>query len=560
MGFSLKDIGRFLKSDKAKQIIGALTDDGPAPAPDIPPPVRTAPLTDAPPVTAPAAPLPPPKRVDLSAMPEPPTPMPPYIQTMEGLQPGKPNYSQARINTSDPTGISGVTYDDIAGVPNAPTLPAPVRTPMEPIAAAAPDAGDGILPPVRNVFIGDKFKPNATRAERAAAKLHALETADQGSKIRETPEGIEIDPPKKLSRLKAMGKMFLQRMMAGANGGIGGMLGAGIFGAVEGGVNPGHAQKVMRQGEREQATGEYAQAQTLEARGLQNQANALNIEQDRQLLDSAPQRQKDAEYEKERTNFEQGVSQLDKTGTDDPNRAKYIAALETEAARLSEKYGKTVTLIPGQGKEPTRFAVDGQVVEFGPDGKPKVVFGSPKTDDTAANHDQDADYKYQTTVAEVTAKRAAAEQLARTAEETALNYQQKVNEAAGRLSTLDSQMATMPAKVEVKDKDGNVTGTVANPALGPLERQRQQAKEQQTAAQSGMEAAYKTQREHQAKALEYVAPPPPPKRSRRAATAEPKILPRANLAAAADRLIKQGAIQNAAQAAAYLQGQGVTIQ
>lgn len=495
-------------------------------SPVLPPPTRTV-TTTAPPAPV-SAPLPPPTRnpvANTDTLGTPPTPMPSYINDMERVY---------RQNEN-------------------PEIPAPTRTMTTadmPI-ATAPDVP---LPPPKRVLIG-------TPGTSAASHVQALQNADPSSKVTKTAEGYEIEPPHKMSRLKAAGKMFLQRMLAGSQYGLGGMLGAGLEGAVEGGVAPGHAQKVMRQDEIERAQGQQHTEQTLEGRDLQNQAAATNILQDQQQILNAPIRQKEAEYERDRSNLEQMVGQADKVQANSPQHEAALAAIQTEADRMSERYGRKVTVIPGEGREPATFSVDGQIAERQPDGSFKTVYGSPKTDKTNEYHDADTDYAYQQKVGEANAKRSAAQLAAQQAKATAEDHQKKVAAAAGTLTNLDAQMAAMPAQVPSGQMmaDGVTPKMVANPALGPLKRQREQLKQQQTSAEAAMNAAYKDQRKAEADAAEVYIPPPPPKRNK-GKTATGRILPRANLPAAAERLIQQGKIKTASEAEAYIVANGGVVQ
>lgn len=542
MALSLGDIKKFLKSDAAtsmaRQALGIPADgehgatSGPPDIPvNLPSPVRT--ITTNPQQPAIAAPLPgipPPTRVSTSDIGEPPPPpAPAYINNMENVNrnlrvPG--NLSEA---TGSPlTGIEGATFNPINPDIPAPRRAIPTAEPM-PVASGAPT-----IPPPTRVFMGERTgttdesgnqRAPLTPAEKAAAHVRALQ-ADPSQSVKETPEGYEIGPPHKMSHLKAAGKMFLQRMLAGSQYGLGGMLGAGIEGAIEGGVAPGHAQAVLRDAQRQKAIGDQYQAQQIERQGLQNQAQTLNIEQDQQALIDAPRRRAmqeedrtNAQYERERADLDQMAGAVGNQRSDDPNRQKNLEAIQTEADRLSQKYGRAVRVIPGEGKAPPRIVVDGEVLQENPDGTLKSIYGSPKTDRTNEYHDADVTHSYQEKLGEIQGKRAASLQAAQAEEDRAKNYQEKVNQAAAQLSVLDANMAKMPAQIPdpggAKMADGVTPKMVPNPELGPLKRQREQFKQQQAQAQKGMEEAYKTRDTHKAKAAEFVDPPPPPTRSKK---------------------------------------------
>lgn len=509
MGISLGSIKRFLHSDAAasmaRQALG-IPVNGDAEANEkqsvnLPAPVRTI-TTNQPPVVPPPA-IPAPIRTPSPDIGPPPDPA--LMKSQAGL-----------------AGVEQV-YGNM--YPTNPAIPPPMRTalPTGEMPAAPVPTGAPLPAPVRNVPTGPNLA-GMSPAERAAALSQTLQTTDPMSKVRVQGDQIDVGPPHKMSHLKAMGKMFLQRMLAGSQYGIGGMLGAGAEGAIEGGVSPGHAQNVLRKAEIEKAQGDQNVAQTLESRGLQNEAAKLNIQQDREQILNAPKRQTEAEYQRERTDLEQNVQQLEKVRADDPRRAAYLDAINTEAERLSKKYGRTVTVIPGDGREPPRLMDNGEVIEFGPDGKPHKVYGEPKTDLTNQYHDQESDYTYQQKVGEASTKRAAAQLAAEQAKATAEDHQKKVSAAAGALTTLDAQMAAMSATVPdpsgALEKDNVTPKMIANPALGPLKRQRQQLKEQQASAEAAMNQAYKDQRKAEADAAGVYVPPPPPKRGKKTETGQ----------------------------------------
>ena len=127
-----------------------------------------------------------------------------------------------------------------------------------------------------------------TAEQRAAAHVQALQDAGSQSKVRETAQGYEIEPPHKLGRLRAMGKGFLLRMLAGAPYGLGGMVGAGAAGTLEGGISPEHVQGGAREAEIARAQGDQATAQQLARGTLANTAASLNIQQDQEALKNMP--------------------------------------------------------------------------------------------------------------------------------------------------------------------------------------------------------------------------------------------------------------------------------
>src|SRR6185295_5762678 len=68
----------------------------------------------------------------------------------------------------------------------------------------------------------------------------------------------------------AAGRGFLTLMGAGADRGVGGMMGSGLFGAILGAIAPGRIQKMQRAREIAQARGEYGQQLGLDEQQLQN--------------------------------------------------------------------------------------------------------------------------------------------------------------------------------------------------------------------------------------------------------------------------------------------------
>ena len=270
----------------------------------------------------------------------PPAPEPPYMANLESVSRNlpQPNLSNATVDAEGQP--VGATY----GTPGV-AVPPPRRT--EPVGQPEiPGAGPVPLT-APHVFMGERTI-GMSPADAAAAHVKALQEADPSSKVTRTAEGFEIAPPNKMSRLKAAGKMFLERMRAGAPFGIGGMVGAGVEGAVEGGIAPGHAQKQLRAGELARAQNDQYQAQQLEHGQLTNEAEAQRNEAQRQSAVTEPQRRKDAEYEKERTDLEQMVGQSEKVAANTPEHAAALEAIQKEADRLSQKYGRQVTVIPGR--------------------------------------------------------------------------------------------------------------------------------------------------------------------------------------------------------------------
>lgn len=450
----------------------------------------TEPVTP-PPVTSPV--LPP--RINVNVGEPPPVPEPRFITDME----------QVRATLPQPSFKEGrVVYND-----RNPAIPPPRAMTVDPTAAPAiaPD-GPAVVPaPSPSVFVGVPTRADMTASQKAGAKLEALQTAGSQSKVTETPEGFAIEPPHKIGRLKAMGKGFLLRMLAGSSNGVGGMLGAGLAGTVEGAVAPGHVQSSLRQNEIYRAQGDQQTAQQLERGELANQAAKVGLEVDQTQLKNLPedrQRRMDAEnnqrLQAEVNDWQQQVAQLDKVAADDPGRAGYIAALQTEAERLSAKAGRKITLIPGEGRDALRMAVDGQIIERNQDGSWKSVFGSPKLDRSDENYDEKEHYDWQVKNTENAAKRAAAQQSAAAAESVAADHQKKVSDIAGRISALDNQMGQMSSR---------------DPQLGPLKRQREQLKQEQAREQTAMDGAYKERDKAKADIAGIPVVPPPPRRARR---------------------------------------------
>lgn len=467
----------------------------------VPPP---RPISTEPPVVVPPGPAVPPPHMNVPIAEPPPVPMPNYIGEMERVSASMPQPSMKNAYVRNDGEIRNETYPNRAPVIPPPRPPAVDMGP----GVTLPDRTPADIPPPKNVFIGVPTNANMTPAQRAAAKVEALQTADPQSKVRETAGGYEIDPPQKLSRLKAMGKGFLLRMLAGAPHGPGGMLGAGTVGAVEGAVAPGHVQSGIRQRDVARAQGEQATAQQLERGTITNQSAQVGLEAEQERLANLPRERerqqsqdKRVELQSELNDWEQQAARLDNVSNDDPARAGYIAALQKEAERLSAKAGRQITLIPGEGKEPLRMAVDGQIIERNKDGSWKSVFGSPKTDRTDENYDEKARYEWEVKNTENAAKRSSAEQAAKMAEETAAEHQKKVSAIAAQLSVLDEQMGAMGAR---------------DPKIGPLKRQREQLKQQQASEESAMNAAYKERNKAKAEASGVPVVPPPPRRARAA--------------------------------------------
>lgn len=476
----------------------------------LPPPNR---IEAAPPIAPPPGALPQPNRITVPDVGEPP-PIPAVAQ-MESVLKNmpRPNYSQATVNPTSGA-IEGQTYPDYA-----PMLPAPPTRAAPEMSAGMPPPPEMTAPlgPPNRITIGPSYK-GMSPANQAAAHVQALRDSSPLSKVVDTGEGYEVLPPKKQGRLAAMGKGFLLRMLAGAQHGPGGMLGAGAVGAIEGAVAPNRIAKGVRQRDIAIAEGEQARAGQLEAQGLQNDTRRLqNLESLTGLGDKETQRQQQMDQQ-QRVEYYQGLStigDMQKAQSQlDPKSREYAAAqaaIRTEAERLSKRTGRKVTVIPGNPKlnQLPRMEVDGEVIQQQYDSSWKPVYGSRKVDNRDTDADAKSEYDWTVKNTENEAKRTAALQEATALEAAALDHQGKVTSTAAAISDLDAQMATIGPR---------------DPALGPLKRQRAQLEKQQTSEQTKMDVAYRQAAEKKAAAASHPTLPPPPKRAKRSEAGTGKML------------------------------------
>lgn len=467
--------------------------------------------------------LPPPRRIEKPGTyaDPPPTvlPKPDRIPINIGLPPGQHEYNLGQMEESlraqpipnltnatvSPGGeIVGGTYPT-----RAPALPPPTRvvpTTGMPEGPAAGPLGEQIQPPT---MVGQSYQ-GMRPAQRAATRLQVLQGASPMSKVRDTGTAYEELPPETPSRLRAMGQGFARFMGYGARNGIGGMIGSGIVGAGIGLVSPNRIQRIGREQEISQAEAGLDRAQGLEAQGLQNDTRRLGNMRAAIDLGRADE-DRDLELTREqRLEWTQGLSNLGDMQKAqsllDPQSQQYAAAesaIQQEAARLSRRTGRNVTVIPGNPRlnQLPRFEVDGQIVQQQHDGTWKPVYGKSRSADQDAEADLKAQYDWQVKNSENEGKRIAALAEAQALETTATDHQKKVTALAGQITMLDAQMAQMSTR---------------DPALGPLKRQRAQLERTLAEQERQMNAAYEKANERKAEASKYPTLPAPPRRSRQA--------------------------------------------
>lgn len=472
----------------------------------LPPPTRSVDTSGMPPPPAGnVIPFPPPTRAPINVGEPPPSADPYGLNAMEGLLQNQPipNLSNATVG---PTGeIVGARYPT-----RAPALPPPTRTSM-PVEGMPepPVTGPVTAPPMPRVMVGERYK-GMSPTRKAQTRLGVLQSADPSSKVKDTGEGFEVLPPQRMGRAAGAGRGAIELMGAGAKHGLGGMLGADLFGLGLGAIAPGRVQKMMRDREIGTAQQDYAHNLGLDSAQLQNESRQVANMTGLARLEDADQDRALTMNREVRLEHQQGLSAIDemlkRQSVLDPRSAEYAsatAAIAQEAERLSKRTGRKVTVIPGNPKlnQLPRMEVDGQIIQQQHDGNWQPVYGSPKASTDDDNADLKANYEWQTKNVENEAKRTASIQESEALISEAQNRQQKVSEIAGQISVLDQKMSGMSSR---------------DPALGPLKRQREQLKQSQASEQKGMEDAYRKANERRAEAAKYPTMPPPPKRVRRA--------------------------------------------
>lgn len=472
----------------------------------LPAPTRSVDTSGMPPPPAGnVIPFPPPTRAPINVG-EPPPPADPYgLNAMENIVQNQPipNLSNATVG---PTGeIVGARYPT-----RAPSLPPPTRAavPIEGM-PDPPVTGPVTAPPMPRVMVGERYK-GMSPTRKAQTRLGVLQGADPSSKVKDTGEGFEVLPPQRMGRAAGAGRGAIELMGAGAKHGLGGMLGAGLFGLGLGAIAPGRVQKMMRDREIGTAQQDYANNLGLDSAQLQNESRQLANMTGMARLEDADQDRALTMNREVRLEHQQGLSAIDemlkRQSVLDPKSAEYAsatAAIAQEAERLSKRTGRKVTVIPGNPKlnQLPRMEVDGQIIQQQHDGNWQPVYGSPKAATDDDNADLRANYEWQTKNVENEAKRTASIQESEALVAEAQNRQGKVSGLAGQISSLDAQMAKMSAR---------------DPALGPLKRQREQLKQAQAEEERKMGDAYRKAEEKKAEAAKFPTLPPPPKRARRA--------------------------------------------
>lgn len=517
MGF-LSTLARQIKDkddDEAMDIISRRTGINPP----LPAPARKfVSVGDDPTPPPPATILPMPNRVNLASLGPPPGTGEYAINEMEDVlrsqQQYQPDLSNATFNEAGT--ISGARYPA-----RAPALPMPTRTVATAEGVPPPPAGALPMPErMPRVFVGEDYS-GMNPTQRATSHLRVLQGAAPESRVRDTGSAYEVEPPQKMSRLKAMGKGFLQLLGAGAPFGLGGMAGSGTVGAIQGLISPGSVQERGRQMEVLGAQEELARAQGLEAQRLQNDARRVqNASQIADLQNKALDR--DLEQDQElRTEWKQGLDNIGEMQKRldllDPASAQYAAAeaaIKQEAQRLAKRTGRAITVIPGNrnlNKLPT-MQIDGEVIQQQHDGSWRSVYGSPKsaTDDT--NADLKTEHEWRVKNTENEAKRTAATQEAESFIATAEDHQRKVTAARAEVLRIEGLL---------KGVAQTIPGVGPNAAYTALKAQRDQAERIQNDEQGKMDAAYKQANQKRAEASQYPTLPPPPKRVRRGAGTPP---------------------------------------
>lgn len=302
--------------------------------------VDTAPVEVAP-IVPPTGPV----RVPSVDVGEPPTPMPSYIGNME-----RAAATDYKPNLSKGTGASllaGATYP--TRNPEIP-LPAPLNPVDSNIPVSPPDA-PGAYGPSR-VDIG-AVKRNAGESDSAyqgrinREYADQLRTAGQDSKVTKTATGVDVAPPKKLGRLAGAFERMRQLAPYGARSGIGGLGGAGLFGFLQGLINPGSAAKGKRREEQAKADQEVTRGENAQIKDLQAATRTAQLQEIKDL----PGRREDAKKELERDNLRQTWTRITATGAFDPAGNPDHKKIQQRASELGE-YLPATSVKAGPTREP----------------------------------------------------------------------------------------------------------------------------------------------------------------------------------------------------------------
>jgi hypothetical protein len=458
-----------------------------------PPPRQPIVVSDGPP--PPGASMPPPK---------------PYISetSLGGPPPGTTEYNIDELDR--------MWHNMMPPPPTtAPNVPEPSTTSITPAGEPPPIVTGTYMPPPPNVYVGREYK-GMSPTQKAATHLQVLQSAAPESKVTDTGSTYEVEPPKKMGRAEGAGKGLLTLLTAGAQYGIGGMAGAGLYGLGLGLADPTQIQKIKRHREISQAQQEYATNLGMDEAALQNQTRQITNAATLAHLEDADQDRAIKMNEELRQEYKEGLSNIEnmqkRQALLDPHSAQYKAAeaaIQQEADRVSKRTGRKVTVIPGNPalNQLPHVELDGEMLQLQHDGSWMKVYGSSKSAVEDANADQHATYQWQVKNAENAAKRNAAMQDASSFESAAADHQKKVTAAAASIKSIEDQM-----------KQVQVRAVGPTPQYDILKQQLETQQRIMSDEQRKMDEAYKSAESKKAEAAQYPDMPPPPQRVRRGAS------------------------------------------
>lgn len=281
--------------------------------------------------------------------------------------------------------------------------------------------------------------------EIAAAKLHALKTSAAGSKITDTPEGLEIGLPHKLSRKGGMWEGFKQGAREGSGNGLGGMLGGGLARMILGGVSPETVQKYKRKQEIAKAQSDLNQSY----QNAKEQAQIGDINAQATERTNAPVYRQQAQEEQQRDNLINVWRQINASGEefspDNPDHAR----VHDEAAKLgiALSYGAK----PPKYQAPDVMSVTpGSVVIDKKTGKPIYTAPAKPTKEPSLTPYQD--YEIQANREKRRAERESAQGELSSLYTAEIAAGQEKDRAAGEVGRIEALLRAKPKDAALKEQ------------------------------------------------------------------------------------------------------------
>lgn len=276
----------------------------------------------------------------------------------------------------------------------------------------------------QNVRVGFSAK-GLSGLDRDMLKKRALEESDPSSKVKVEDDFVNVEPPKKMGRLKGLGLGLLTGLAHGEPGNANNILGSAIGGGTLGAVKPHGVQEILRKDE-------IAQTDNDINKGLKQEGEVarLSVLQAKPQQDAAELAQK-SQYDIERLNIERDKA-AGLINDQEANRR------EREADRRSRKE------IAAQNRESSE-KIAGMPARARPASEQKPDTSGPQAD---AKYKKAEEYW-----AEATRKEQEAEKIATTYEKDGTTY---VDEgASARQKALRDEVADLKQRTRKLQEEGD---------------------------------------------------------------------------------------------------------